>query len=141
MQQQQMRQQQMQQQQQAQGYGQQQAGNSNIVLQVGGCQNGTVGTIVRGNYALAAENHGKPVYKKDQQVNGLDVLIYFWDDRDGPNFGGWWFGPKVGGDQVWAYNPNKASPTPPGQGWKVPYDGPVDPTFAVTNFGGGGAQQ
>merc|ERR1719236_399894 len=125
-------------QQQQQGYGQQQGGGAgNIVLQVGGCQNGTVGTIVRGNYALAAENHGKPVYKKDQQVNGLDVLIYFWDDRDGPNFGGWWFGPKVGGDQVWAYNQEKSSMTPPPQGWKVPYDGPVDPTFQVVMAGQG----
>eukprot|EP00746_Dinoflagellata_sp_MGD_P126627 gnl/MRDRNA2_/MRDRNA2_61423_c0_seq2.p1 gnl/MRDRNA2_/MRDRNA2_61423_c0~~gnl/MRDRNA2_/MRDRNA2_61423_c0_seq2.p1 ORF type:complete len:905 (+),score=306.83 gnl/MRDRNA2_/MRDRNA2_61423_c0_seq2:167-2716(+) len=91
------------------------------------------------------ENHGKPVYKKDQQVNGLDVLIYFWDDRDGPNFGGWWFGPKVGGDQVWAYNPEKSTTTPPPQGWKVPYDGPVDSTFQVVMRGqaqaGGMSQQ
>lgn len=25
----------------------------------------------------------------------LEVLIYYWDERDGPNFHGWWFGPKV----------------------------------------------
>ena len=30
-----------------------------------------------------------------RQVNGLDVMLYFWDDRDGPDFCGWWFGPKV----------------------------------------------
>jgi len=27
---------------------------------------------------------------------------------------------QVGGDQVWAYNDNKAAPVPPPNGWKVP---------------------
>lgn len=66
----------------------------------------------------------------------LDVLIYFWDDRDGPAFCGWWFGPKVGGDQVWAYCPDK-SMTPPASQWKIPYDGPVDHTFTVGPAPGG----
>merc|ERR1712087_347083 len=65
------------------------------------------------------------------QVHGLDVMIYFWDDRDGPNFCGWWFGPKVGGDQVWAYHPDKSAPVPPSNGWKVPYDGPEDTTMKI----------
>merc|ERR1712187_4680 len=65
------------------------------------------------------------------QVNGLDVMVYFWDERDGPNFCGWWFGPKIGGDQVWAYHPDKTQ-TPPRSGWKVPYDGAVDPTMILT---------
>merc|ERR1711879_318754 len=77
------------------------------------------------------ENHSKPVYKKDSQVHGLDVMIYYWDDRDGPNFCGWWFGPKVGGDQVWAYHPDKSAKEPPKEGWKVPYDGQVDLSFKV----------
>lgn len=99
-------------------------------LIVSGCQHGTVGNIVRGEFSLSSENHGKPVYKKTTQVNGLDVMLYFWDDRDGPNFCGWWFGPKVGGDQVWAYHPEKSA-VPPASGWKVPYDGPIDPSFTV----------
>jgi len=61
----------------------------------------------------------------------VSVLIYFWDERDGPNFSGWWFGPKVGGDQVWAYNGEKASPTPPPANWKVPWDGPVDASLRI----------
>merc|ERR1719379_2426248 len=64
--------------------------------------------------------------------DNVSVLIYFWDDRDGPSFGGWWFGPKIGGDQVWAYHPDKTSQTPPKSGWKVPYDGPVDATMILT---------
>ena len=35
------------------------------------------------------------------------MLIYYWDERDGPNFTGWWFGPKVGGDQVWSHAENR----------------------------------
>ena len=79
------------------------------------------------------ENHGRPVYKKNEVVANnptLDVLIYFWDERDGANFCGWWFGPKVGGDQVWAYN-SERSATPPATGWRVPYDGAVDPSFVI----------
>ena len=26
--------------------------------------------------------------------------LYYWDDRDGVAFSGWWFGPKIGGDQA-----------------------------------------
>lgn len=87
--------------------------------------------IVRGSFRFAGENHGRPYYQKDEKFNDLDVLLYFWDDRDGSDFSGWWFGPKVGGDQVWAYQPGE-DPTPPETGWKVPYDGPVDKNFTVT---------
>merc|ERR1719162_1347708 len=98
---------------------------------VTGCNHETVGPIVRGTFALTEQNHGRYVYKKDTQINGLDVMIYFWDERDGPNFCGWWFGPKVGGDQVWAYHPSRDVVTPPKTGWKVPYDGPVDTSFVI----------
>ena len=64
-------------------------------------------------------------------MNGLDVMSYYWDERDGPGFCGWWFGPKVGGDQVWAYHTDKNSPIPPQGGWKVPYDAPPDTTFKI----------
>ncbi|CAJ1363675.1 unnamed protein product [Effrenium voratum] len=105
------------------------SGRSERII-VTGCKHETVGDIVRGEFNLHSDNHGKPVYKKNGQVNGMDIMLYFWDDRDGPDFCGWWFGPKVGGDQVWAYHPEKA-PTPPLSGWKVPYDGPVDNTFIL----------
>merc|ERR1712048_1491543 len=98
---------------------------------VTGCMHATVGVIARGNYTIAAENHGKKAYKRDAQVNGLDVMVYFWDERDGPNFCGWWFGPKIGGDQVWAYHPEKTQ-APPKTWGKVPYDGPVDATMVLT---------
>jgi len=118
-------------------------------LRVTGCQNPTVGNIVRGDYMPYSENHGRTVYKRNGQaavstpmggVNMLDVLVYYWDERDGPSFCGWWFGPKVGGDQVWAYCPETTA-TPPQTQWKVPYDGPEDPTFTVSPLPGPQAPQ
>jgi len=102
---------------------------------VTGCQNDTVGPVIRGTYSVYSENHGRPVYRRSEQSNNVDVLIYFWDERDGPSFSGWWFGPRIGGDQVWAYNAEK-SMTPPTSNWQVPYDGPVDTSFMVHSAGG-----
>ena len=39
----------------------------------------------------------------------VTVLIYYWDDRDGSSFSGWWIGPKVGGDQVWSHADNRTT--------------------------------
>jgi len=103
-----------------------------------GCSNQTVSNIIKGTYLQSSSNHNKPVYKKESTPGGVTVLMYFWDDRDGPSFSGWWFGPKVGGDQVWAYNGNKESPLPPGTGWKVPWDGPVDQSLRLTAQAGAG---
>ena len=86
---------------------------------------------------MQGSNHGKPFYKKEGPQGSVSVLIYFWDDRDGASFSGWWFGPKVGGDQVWAYNGSKSSAMPPLSGWKVPWDGPEDQSLRITPSGGG----
>eukprot|EP00403_Amphidinium_massartii_P021773 CAMPEP_0178399264 /NCGR_PEP_ID=MMETSP0689_2-20121128/15192_1 /TAXON_ID=160604 /ORGANISM="Amphidinium massartii, Strain CS-259" /LENGTH=1213 /DNA_ID=CAMNT_0020020039 /DNA_START=145 /DNA_END=3785 /DNA_ORIENTATION=- len=104
---------------------------------VSGCQHGLVGSIVNGSFQRISHNHGRPVYKKDSQSNGLDVMIYFWDDRDGADFCGWWFGPKVGGDQVWAYHAHQPMDAPPRTGWQVPYDGPVEKSMTVLPKSGG----
>jgi len=98
---------------------------------VAGCSNPTVANIIRGGFLPHGQNHGHPVYRKvGRQEGNIDVLIYFWDDRDGASFCGWWFGPKLGGDQVWAYNPERAA-APPSTGWRIPYDGPVDQSLQV----------
>lgn len=87
-------------------------------LIVSGCNHETLAQLVHGEFALLGENHGKPTYKKDRG-NGLDVMIYYWDERDGPTFAGWWFGPKVGDNHVWAYHPGREA-LPPADSWKVP---------------------
>ena len=96
-----------------------------------------VANIIQGSYVMQGSNHGKPFYKKEGPQGGVSVLIYFWDDRDGASLSGWWFGPKVGGDQVWAYNGSKSSAMPPLSGWKVPWDGPEDQSLRITPSGGG----
>ncbi|CAK0831012.1 unnamed protein product [Prorocentrum cordatum] len=51
------------------------------------------------------------------------VFMYYWDERDGPEFSGWWFGDALGGSQVWARAPSTGQ-TPPRTGWKIPWDAP-----------------
>ena len=48
-----------------------------------------------GNYVEAGRNHGRKFYQKIEKIeghNGLKVLLYFWDARDGKDCLGWWFG-------------------------------------------------
>lgn len=107
-------------------------GKSPPIVVTACASNPTVSNIIKGSYTCTEANHGKPVYKKDIAGGTVSVLIYYWDERDGPNFSGWWFGPKIGGDQVWAYSGNKESPLPPPTGWQVPWDGPVDPSLKLS---------
>lgn len=92
-----------------------------------------VRTLV-GDYMETGTNHGRKVFKKvgDGRPEAIDVFMYYWDNRDGPSFEGWWFGNKLGGTQVWSHN-NSQSLTPPQTGWKIPWDGKVRPTLSVTN--------
>lgn len=118
-------------------------GEANAELIVTGCNHATVKEIVRGGFSRSGSNHGRPAYKKCDKIDGQDVMIYFWDSRDGESTCGWWFGSKVGGDVVWAFNPQRDAQTPPMSGWKVPYEGDVDPSLVISpnNFKNGqGAQ-
>eukprot|EP00439_Symbiodinium_sp_Y106_P042525 s6486_g5.t1 len=121
-------------------------------IHVSGCSNETVSNIIQGLYNTKESNHGKPVYKKEGPQGSVTVLIYYWDERDGPSFNGWWFGPKVGGDQVWAYNAGnlgRENAMPPTSNWKeptptcaasllrwpvrqVPWDGKVDEKLRIS---------
>merc|ERR1712151_592133 len=115
------------------------AGGGQDSISVVGCKHDTIGVTVRGAFNRLGENHGKPTYKKTAQANGEDVLIYFWDARDGEAFSGWWFGPKVGGDQVWAYHANKTSMVPPPTGWRVPFNGDIDSSMQLKSTPAGAA--
>eukprot|EP00411_Alexandrium_monilatum_P049962 CAMPEP_0175451616 /NCGR_PEP_ID=MMETSP0095-20121207/62986_1 /TAXON_ID=311494 /ORGANISM="Alexandrium monilatum, Strain CCMP3105" /LENGTH=154 /DNA_ID=CAMNT_0016752143 /DNA_START=45 /DNA_END=505 /DNA_ORIENTATION=+ len=102
-------------------------------LIVSGCAHKTIDKILNGTFVPNGErNHGLPVFKKTEKVSGLDIMLYYWDERDGPACSGWWFGPQVGGDQVWGYHSQRGYGAPPITGWKVPCDGAVDPNFRVT---------
>lgn len=90
---------------------------------------------ILGEYVERGVNHGRKVFQKTQQpsasgARALDVLVYYWDDRDGDKYEGWWFGNKLGGSQVWAHCKD-SSDTPPLVGWQVPWNGYMRPEFAV----------
>ena len=106
------------------------------ILHVSSCGTAIVSKIIQGQYSAKRWNHSKPVYEKEEVSFGCpSVLIYFWDNRDGERLHGWWFAPKMGGDQVWAFNPSNLGPddlTVPKSGWKVPWDGHVDWILNIT---------
>mmetsp|Transcript_48804 Transcript_48804/g.139632 ORF Transcript_48804/g.139632 Transcript_48804/m.139632 type:complete len:1345 (-) Transcript_48804:165-4199(-) len=84
---------------------------------------------VLGEYAEEGSNHGKRVYRRvpDPKQKALpEVVLFFWDMRDGKDLAGWWFGDKIGGGQVWARN-QSMSAAPPQRGWRCPVDGPPQP--------------
>jgi len=99
-------------------------------LLVSGCASANTGRIIHGAYSAVTTNHGRPVYRKSEPVGATDVFVYYWDDRDGARFCGWWFGPKVGGDEVWAYSGERTL-QPPAGSWQVPYGGPIDTALLV----------
>ena len=57
-----------------------------------------VSTIIEGRFNLKEWNHNKPVYEK-LTGSSVNVLIYFWDERDEPSFAGW-RGPGLGVQQI-----------------------------------------
>eukprot|EP00931_Biecheleriopsis_adriatica_P106256 TRINITY_DN8073_c0_g1_i4.p1 TRINITY_DN8073_c0_g1~~TRINITY_DN8073_c0_g1_i4.p1 ORF type:complete len:2013 (-),score=680.48 TRINITY_DN8073_c0_g1_i4:65-6103(-) len=80
-----------------------------------------------GEYSEKGINHGRPFYQKANEIPGhedVQVFVYYWDTRDGPEFSGWWFGDKVGGSQVWS-RATSSGKVPPNSGWRVPWDGEV----------------
>lgn len=86
-----------------------------------------------GEYREEGANHGRKFFKKTQKIPGhedINVYLYFWDDRDGEAFTGWWFGNQVGGAQVWSRN-KQATQKPPKSGWTIPWDGEVKPELVV----------
>eukprot|EP00435_Cladocopium_sp_Y103_P036059 s1426_g9.t1 len=101
-------------------------------LWVANCSDPAVAALLCGSYKYAGfQNHGKAVYSKEMPEESAEAFyLYFWSD-DMPDFQGWWFGPAVGGDGVVAFHPD-AGDAPPQSGWRVPFNGEVDPNFEVT---------
>lgn len=86
-----------------------------------------------GEYTEEGANHGRKYYRKTNKIPGhedINVYLYFWDDRDGAAFSGWWFGNQVGGAQVWSRNQQQTM-KPPRSGWTIPWDGEVKPELVV----------
>eukprot|EP00927_Polykrikos_kofoidii_P084335 TRINITY_DN8855_c0_g2_i1.p1 TRINITY_DN8855_c0_g2~~TRINITY_DN8855_c0_g2_i1.p1 ORF type:complete len:1963 (+),score=523.65 TRINITY_DN8855_c0_g2_i1:91-5979(+) len=105
--------------------------NSIMVITRGGDGDEVVIRTLLGEYVESTTNHDRKVFKRKEATDdNVDVFLYYWDNRDGPAFEGWWFGNQLGGTQVWSHNPSSAM-SPPQSGWKIPWDGSVRPTLAV----------
>eukprot|EP00435_Cladocopium_sp_Y103_P075905 s332_g68.t2 len=104
------------------------------VISKGGDQSEVVIRTLLGDYMEKGVNHGRKFFQKtpNKSAGGdlVEVFLYYWDNRDGPNFEGWWFGNKLGGTQVWSHCADKGL-VPPSLGWKIPWDGQVRPTLQV----------
>jgi hypothetical protein len=100
-----------------------------------GCADIAIGSIVRGSYTVVGQHHGKPLYKKTKFTdNGEDVMCYFWDGHDEPTHRGWWFTPRIGSVEVWAFNPQPSN-FPFRIGWQLgPLQG-VDDTMVLSGQG------
>mmetsp|Transcript_78494 Transcript_78494/g.217959 ORF Transcript_78494/g.217959 Transcript_78494/m.217959 type:complete len:271 (+) Transcript_78494:75-887(+) len=93
---------------------------------------------IAGTYMPSSTNHGRGVYRRvDPPSEDSKVLLYYWDQRDGEANCGWWFGPEVGGEEVWAHNAGTlGNALPPISGWVVLHSGQVDPGLTVTKVEG-----
>jgi len=88
---------------------------------------------IAGTYTPFSTNHHRTVYRRVEPKTESNVLLYFWDERDGEEQRGWWFGPEVGGEEVWAHNSGSSTSTvPPSRGWRILHSGSVDPALTVT---------
>jgi len=106
-----------------------------VVFTVGQSRDEVVERTLIGEYVEKGVNHGRKVYQKvhDKSVpDYVDVLLYYWDNRDGERFRGWWFGNKLGGTQVWSHCEDSGL-LPPSTGWRIPFDGEVRQTLVVMN--------
>lgn len=85
-----------------------------------------------GEYSEDGVDHGRPSFKKKTRANGgIDVFVYYWDERDGEAWNGWWFANKVGGDQILVRN-GSAEAKPPADGWTIPwYDSEVETDLTI----------
>lgn len=75
-----------------------------------------VAKTLTGEYVERGFNHDRRVYVRDS--GGHAVYLYYWDDRDGVGFEGWWFGEETGGSNVYAHHPGNIA-EPPASGWRI----------------------
>ena len=102
---------------------------------VTGCQDATLGRILRGTYREVGRHHGKAVYQKvTELINGFDVFCYFWNGADCVTYRGWWFGETVGGDLTVAYHSSPKS-KPPRIGWQMSTYAAIDWTMTMSGDG------
>ena len=83
-----------------------------------------------GDYFENGENHRHKTYTQTVPPGSTNaeanVTLYYWNETDGVEFSGWWFGNEPEGQRVRLRNPSP-SLTPPPTGWLVPWNGVAIP--------------
>ena len=82
------------------------------------------GTQVDGVYERTGVHHGKDMWSKKDDGEQEFVML-FWDDRDGPDWNGWWLVAAANKDMVYARHANAATATPPTFGWLSPWNSTI----------------
>eukprot|EP00746_Dinoflagellata_sp_MGD_P140290 gnl/MRDRNA2_/MRDRNA2_73566_c0_seq3.p1 gnl/MRDRNA2_/MRDRNA2_73566_c0~~gnl/MRDRNA2_/MRDRNA2_73566_c0_seq3.p1 ORF type:complete len:766 (-),score=156.83 gnl/MRDRNA2_/MRDRNA2_73566_c0_seq3:63-2360(-) len=98
-----------------------------------GGRNARYARLINGKWMYVEDNHNRPVYEKVdwQQTVDVPLLMYFWDDRDGPSFSGWWIGYNtVGSQEILGFNRSRDF-LPPRDGWKVPWKSNPDRSISL----------
>eukprot|EP00930_Biecheleria_cincta_P090974 TRINITY_DN80456_c0_g1_i1.p1 TRINITY_DN80456_c0_g1~~TRINITY_DN80456_c0_g1_i1.p1 ORF type:complete len:415 (-),score=46.71 TRINITY_DN80456_c0_g1_i1:138-1382(-) len=104
-----------------------------LSLHVSSSRKCSASEMLLGIYVLEGMNHERPTYKKQGTSCGLDVHLFYWDDRNGAHWSGWWFGPEIGwSDTAWGYHENRTAMIPPATGWRIPVAGPTDDSLQLT---------
>jgi len=107
-----------------------------VATGLGGRGEGQMSSLtIGGTYVVIGENHGQQVFRRSAPQKDLqDVLLYYWDGHDGEE-SGWWIGPELGGDVVWAKNMAEEDGVPL-YGWEMLPRGDEDDDeeFATSSF-------
>ena len=99
-------------------------------LKVSGGPDSGVCDTLRGTYSPHGEHHARTFYMKKNPADNVNVFLYYYDEREGPQHAGWWFGPKIADEHIWAFS-NVTSPTPPVGPWHVSPKLHLDSTLSV----------
>lgn len=100
-------------------------------LCVSGCSDISVARLIEGIYLPCRVHHKRQAYSRIHQETEGEMFVYFWDDQTDNLHSGWWIGPEIGSNQVWA-RACSLSQLPPQSSWQVPWNGPVDQSFTAT---------
>jgi hypothetical protein len=94
-----------------------------------------ISDTMNGIYVVDGEHHGMPTFRRSTPIEEMAVWLYYFDDRDEESQRGWWFGPQVAGDEVWAHHRGSSGKAgPPFAGYKFLVEGiEKDPYFVVVD--------
>jgi hypothetical protein len=105
------------------------------ILKVSRASDKTISRHISGVYDPFKRHQGSICYKK-RKINGDWTEAYiFVCPSSGPHQDGWWIGPEIDGNHVWAHHATKVNKMPPFSLWNVPYDQEVDKKLQIHSLG------